>query len=207
MIAYLPLGGHRRPGIKPPREHDCQPAVCYNADNPSPLIRWRIPMILYIIRHAWAGPYGDPAWPDDFQRPLTAEGSLRFAQVVRTLAERDFAPQIVATSPLVRCRQTAEIVARQTPTEPEVVNVDALMPGSDLAEALAWTAGAAAALEQIAWVGHAPDVGNLTGALVGDSSASIRFAKGAVAAVRFDGPPRVGQGELRWLATAKLLGC
>jgi phosphohistidine phosphatase len=164
-------------------------------------------MILYIIRHAWAGPYGDPAWPDDFQRPLTTEGSLRFAQMVRTLAERDFEPQLVATSPLVRCRQTAQIVARQTAAEPQVVNLDALMPGSDLAAALAWTAAEAPGLEQIAWVGHTPDVGNLTAALLGDSSAWIRFAKGAVAALRFDGPPAPGQGELRWLATAKLLGC
>jgi hypothetical protein len=28
-----------------------------------------------------------------------------------------------------------------------------------------------------------------------------------VAAVRFDGPPEIGGGELRWLATAKVLGC
>ena len=35
----------------------------------------------------------------------------------------------------------------------------------------------------------------------------IRFAKGAVAAIRFDREPTVGNGELQWLATAKLLGC
>ena len=164
-------------------------------------------MILYIIRHAWAGPYGDPAWPDDFQRPLTAEGSQRFSQVVRTLTERDFGPQLVATSPLVRCRQTAQIVARQTPAQPDVVELDALMPGSDLAGALAWTTSVADGLDQVAWVGHAPDVGNLAGALLSDATASIRFAKGAVAAIRFEGPPGPGEGELRWLATAKLLGC
>ena len=164
-------------------------------------------MILYIIRHAWAESYGDPAWPDDFERPLTADGSLRFAQVVRTLPRCDFGPQLVATSPLVRCRQTAEIVARQTPLEPEVVELDALTPGSDLAEALAWTASAADGLDQVAWVGHAPDVGDLAGALIGEDTTSIRFAKGATAAIRFEGPPAVGEGELRWLVTAKLLGC
>ena len=164
-------------------------------------------MILYIVRHAWAGPYGDPQWPDDFQRPLTDEGSLRFAQVVQTLAQRGFAPQLVATSPLVRCRQTADIVARQTPRGPDVVELDALMPGSNLAEALARTVGAANGLEQVAWVGHAPDVGNLTGALIGDAIAWIRFAKGAIAAIRFEDAPGPGDGELRWLVTAKLLGC
>ena len=164
-------------------------------------------MILYIIRHAWAGPYGDPDWPDDSQRPLTTEGSQRFSQVVRTLSDRGFAPQLVATSPLVRCRQTAEIAASRTAHAADVVELQALMPGSDLAEALAWTVDAADGLEQVAWVGHAPDVGNLTGALLGDATAAIRFAKGAVAAISFEGPPEPGEGELRWLATAKLLGC
>jgi hypothetical protein len=34
-----------------------------------------------------------------------------------------------------------------------------------------------------------------------------KLAKGAVAMVRLAEPPRLGQGELRWLVTAKLLGC
>ena len=123
------------------------------------------------------------------------------------LAPRGFAPQLVATSPLVRCRQTAEIVARQTPQEPDVVELDALMPGSDLADALAWTVREADRLEQVAWVGHAPDVGHLAAALIGDAAAWIRLAKGAVAAIRFEGAPEPGEGELRWLVTAKLLGC
>ncbi len=59
----------------------------------------------------------------------------------------------------------------------------------------------------MAWVGHAPDVGHLAAALVGDSGAAIRFAKGRIAAIEFPDIPRISQGELRWLVTAKLLGC
>jgi phosphohistidine phosphatase SixA len=55
-------------------------------------------------------------------------------------------------------------------------------------------------------VGHAPDVTYLTAALVGDSRAAIRFPKGSIAAIDFQDIPRIGQGELRWLVTAKLLG-
>jgi phosphohistidine phosphatase len=164
-------------------------------------------MIVYIIRHAWAGHYGDPAWPNDFQRPLTDEGRARFARVVRELAQRDFAPEVIATSPLVRCRQTAEIVAEALPHRPDVVPRDELVPDSDLEGLLRWTNRKASSREQLAWVGHAPDVGQLTAALIGDSRGWIRFAKGAVAAVRFPGRAAVGEGELRWLVTAKLLGC
>ena len=164
-------------------------------------------MILYVIRHAWAGHYGDPDWPDDFERPLTTKGQERFAEVVAKLVERGFAPGIVATSPLVRCRQTAELVQAGLATRPELVQLDALEPGSDLDALVQWTAAQAATHDEIAWVGHAPDVGRLTAALITDTSAWIRFAKGAVAAVSFDDLPEVGGGELRWLVTAKLLGC
>ena len=164
-------------------------------------------MIIYIVRHAWAGHFGDPQWPDDFLRPLSADGTVRFTQFVRTLAERDFAPKIAACSSLVRCRQTAEVIAQGVAGCGSVVELDALQPGSNLEALLAWTEAQAGTHDEVAWVGHAPDVGQLTAALIGQPDGWIRFAKGAVAAIRMDGSLEAGQGELRWLATAKLLGC
>jgi phosphohistidine phosphatase len=165
-------------------------------------------MILYIIRHAWAGQFGDPAWPDDFERPLTVEGRRRFARMIELLAPRGFSPEVVATSPLVRCRQTAEIVAGAVSGSPEVVELDGLAPSSDLEALLAWTNGpVVAGFDQVAWVGHAPDVGRLAAALIAERGGWVRFAKGAAAAIGFDGPVEPGEGELRWLVTAKVLGC
>jgi phosphohistidine phosphatase len=164
-------------------------------------------MDLYIIRHAWAGQFGDPQWPDDRLRPLTPEGRQRFVQVIEKLAARGFAPRLVATSPMLRCRETAEIVAASSADAPQVIAIDALLPGGDVDELAEWTARQARRHEQIAWVGHAPDVGRLAAALIGDGDAWLHFSKGAVAAVRFDGPPQLGAGELRWLVTAKLLDC
>jgi phosphohistidine phosphatase len=164
-------------------------------------------MILYVIRHAWAGHHGDPQWPDDRQRPLTEQGRKRFAEMVRKLAQRGFAPERIAASPLVRCRQTAEIAAEGVSGRPRVVLREELAPGSDLGGMLEWTSRASGQSDQVAWVGHAPDVGHLTAALIGDPRCWIRFAKGAVAAVRFPGQPARGEGQLRWLVTAKVLGC
>ena len=164
-------------------------------------------MILYIIRHAWAGHYGDPEWPDDFERLLTEKGRERFAQVVEHLVDRGFAPEIVATSPLVRCRQTAEVVVDGLPEQIGLVELDALVPGSNLDALLTWTTAQAEKYTEVAWVGHAPDVGHLAGALIGGPGSYIRFAKGGVAAITFDDTPAAGEGELRWLVTAKLLGC
>ncbi len=162
-------------------------------------------MFIYIVRHAWAGHFGDPEWPDDTKRPLTAVGRVRFASVVNRLVKRGFAPQRIATSPMARCRQTADIIAAEVSGEPAVVALDALLPGSDLAALLRWTTEQNG--ENVCWIGHAPDVAYLAAGLVGDPTAHIRFAKGACAAVRVEAETHEGTGRLCWLATPKLLGC
>ncbi|RIK81094.1 MAG: hypothetical protein DCC67_08440 [Planctomycetota bacterium] len=161
-------------------------------------------MLLYIIRHADAYEHGDPRWPDDSQRPLEDRGAERFANAVRLLAERDLVPDVVAASPYLRCLQTAEIVARFTEKRPLVIETAALRPASDLEAMIAWSSQHDA--RAIAWVGHAPDVNRMAAILIGDSGANLRFAKGAIAAIRFRGSVEKGEGELCWLATAKLLG-
>ncbi|MGW8256576.1 MAG: SixA phosphatase family protein [Thermoguttaceae bacterium] len=164
-------------------------------------------MDLYIIRHAWAGSFGDPKWPDDTLRPLSKKGQRRFEAMVDVLQERGVRPSLIAASPMVRCVQTAEILASVMADPPEIVCRDELLPNGNLDSLLQWSDEQSSEHRQIAWVGHSPDVCRITAALIGESEASIRFAKGAVAALRFDGPIELDAAELRWLATAKLLGC
>jgi phosphohistidine phosphatase len=161
-------------------------------------------MHLYIARHAWAYEFGDPRWPDDSLRPLENEGMDRYLQMIQALAKRGFAPEVIATSPYVRCKQTAEIISRYTEHQPEVVALDALLPGSDFDSLCQWSQQTGC--DQICWVGHAPDVGDMTAALVGDKHANTRFAKGAIAAVWIGPELGFDSGELYWLATAKSLG-
>lgn len=161
-------------------------------------------MFVYICRHAWAGDRGDPKWPDDSLRELTPEGIDRYAKVVKALAKRGFAPTQIATSPYIRCRQTAEIIAKFVEGQPAVEEVPELEPGSDLATLIKWTN--ARSDENVCWVGHVPDVEHLAAALIGDRPANIRFAKGAIAAIGFEGGAAADNGQLFWLATAKLLG-
>ena len=163
-------------------------------------------MKLYIIRHAWAYEHGDPRWPDDRKRPLETEGAERMARVIDAIRSRGFAPEIIATSPYLRCRQTADVVSANLSAKPRIVELAALAPGSDFPALAQWTAGTEC--ESVAWVGHAPDVGSLAALVIGDGSASVRFPKGAVAAIRVEDEigVDVACGELEWLATAKILG-
>jgi phosphohistidine phosphatase len=160
---------------------------------------------LYIVRHAYAGQHGDPRYSDDSLRPLTGKGRKQFRRAVKKLARRGFAPKVVATSPLVRCRETAEVICERISPAPPVVQLEALAPGSRLGELVEWSNEQGA--DAIAWVGHAPDVDQLAAALLGMRDSAIVFAKGAVAAIRFEEKIAEGQGELVWLATPKILKC
>lgn len=162
-------------------------------------------MLLYLIRHAWAGERDEKQYSNDELRPLTADGKKRFAKMLDRLDEAKIRPTWIATSPLVRCRQTADILAKHLSKSPEIMELVALKPDSDLGEVLAWTGKRKD--EEIAWVCHAPDISDMAAALIGDGSGSIRFAKGAIAAIRFEGAVDRNAGELAWLATASMLGC
>ncbi len=161
-------------------------------------------MFIYVARHAWAGERGDPRWPDDSLRELTADGIGRYTRVVKALADRGFNPERIATSPYSRCRQTAEIIAQYVAGNPKIDELEALEPGSELEPLLEWSR--AQGDRDTCWVGHSPDVERLTAELLGDGTARIRFAKGAVVAISFESEINAGAGELYWLATAKLLG-
>ncbi|MEX2317328.1 MAG: hypothetical protein WD669_09270, partial [Pirellulales bacterium] len=114
-----------------------------------------------------------------------------------------FAPARIATSPYTRCRQTADVIAQLIAGRPKIEELAALEPGSDLEALVEWTSEQGG--EDVCWVGHSPDVEGLASALIGDGGSNIRFAKGAVAAIEFDGDAAGDTGELHWLVTAKLL--
>lgn len=155
---------------------------------------------LYVVRHAPAEDQGPDG--DDHGRRLTKKGRRRFGRLVRRLAKAGMEIDLVATSPLVRARETAAILAAESGGPPVVV-VDALAPPGDWQALVEWTAGQDAA--RVAWVGHAPSIGRLVALSVGDGSAAVRMQKGAIAAIVLDDGP--GQpGELEWLATPELLG-
>ena len=155
---------------------------------------------LYVIRHAVAEDVA--ADGDDHARPLTRKGRRRFARLVQRLARAGMAVDLIATSPLVRTRQTAEILAEELTGQPPVVVVDALAPGSDWHAIVEWTIAQDAA--SVAWVGHAPCVGRLVALSIGDGSAAIRMDKGAVASIAFaDGPGH--PGDLEWLVVPDLV--
>src|SRR5262245_29314051 len=90
------------------------------------------PYQLLLIRHGVAEERG-PAWPDDAKRPLTEEGIERLQKSARGLERLDVWIDIILTSPLVRARQTADIVASAFDPRPSIITVESLAPGASYA--------------------------------------------------------------------------
>lgn len=159
-------------------------------------------MRLYVFRHAWAEPLG-PDFMDEEARPLTSEGRERFGRFTERLKAADVEPARIGHSPLVRAQQTAELLAEGLGGHVRLEALEALEPGSDLDAVLEWTAGVPAG--DAAWVGHAPDVGEMVAELIG-SGAPLDFGAGAMAAIEFDATAARGRGSLLWFVNAKLFG-
>lgn len=130
-------------------------------------------MHVYLCRHAAAAP-GDP----DELRELTPAGTAQARELGRRLAETGSPPKVVVTSPLVRARQTAEALCRETHAE---LVVDArLAPGAGVDELRAVLEGLAG---PVATVGHQPDCSEIAVALTGRDPS---FPPGGVLALEVD---------------------
>ncbi|NUR56175.1 MAG: phosphohistidine phosphatase SixA [Acidobacteria bacterium] len=157
---------------------------------------------LYLVRHGIAEERGED-WPDDSKRPLTSGGLAKLRKEARGLVALGVAVDQIVTSPLVRTRQTADVLADAFKNKPPIATSDALAP-----------AGTPAAVMQeiarhvrkgrIALVGHEPNLGELAAQLIGAKGA-FEFKKGGVCRIDFDVPPPKGVGALHWFVTPKML--
>ncbi|HEY7172462.1 MAG TPA: phosphohistidine phosphatase SixA [Vicinamibacterales bacterium] len=160
------------------------------------------PYELYLIRHAVAEERGD-AWPDDAKRPLSDDGAERMRKAARGLARLGVTFDVILTSPLVRTRQTAEIVAAAFDIRPPIVAVESLAPGGS-PPALFGDLEKQTRRRRIALVGHEPGIGELAARLAG-SRHPIAFKKGAVSRIDVDALPPSSPGTLRWFLTTRIL--
>ena len=160
------------------------------------------PTTLYLVRHAIAAERGED-WPDDDKRPLTARGVARFKESVDGLLRLDVAVDEIFTSPLVRAKQTAEILAGALAGKPAVKVIDALSPGHAPASVLAQLARTARR-RRIALVGHEPGLGELAAHLIGAGRA-LTFKKGGVCRIDVESLTSRRAGSLNWFVTPKVL--
>lgn len=136
-------------------------------------------MRCYFLRHgiavepdAWSG--------SDFDRPLTREGRERMEREAKGIAELSLDLDCIVTSPLLRAKQTAEIVADRLDMSGKLVEDTRLGGGFNL-ERLGALLSAHADAKAIMLVGHEPSMSITIGRAIG--GASIELKKAALAGV------------------------
>jgi phosphohistidine phosphatase len=157
-------------------------------------------MKLLIIRHAKAEERSGRLFmrKKDADRRLTDEGRKDMRKHAKGL--REIAPTIdvLATSPLVRARETAEIVAEVFGVS-KIVELALLAPESDKQALLAWLKEQAADAT-IAIVGHEPHLSSFASLLIGEQERTVlTLKKGACCLIEFEDSPAAAAGVLLWL--------
>ena len=152
---------------------------------------------VYLVRHAEAEARDAARWPDDSDRPITARGAKRLRSFLLSLRCLPDHFELVATSPLVRARQTADILGEVAlwGRFEEWPELEPKAYPSDVLERIRATR-----FQRIALVGHQPQMSALLSVLLTGSPDELdtNFKKGAVALIAWD--PRPGNhGKLEWL--------
>jgi phosphohistidine phosphatase len=158
---------------------------------------------LLVVRHAIALERDGKRWPDDHLRPLSARGIARGSKAATGLRCLSAKPELVLASPLLRARQTAQILERYARWPRAQVSAE-LAPDASTRQLLSRLSRSAA--NCVALVGHEPQLSALLGqCLPGGTGGGFALRKMGVALLRFRGRLRPGRGRLVWLAPPKLL--
>jgi phosphohistidine phosphatase len=142
-------------------------------------------MELYLFRHGIAVDRLESR--DDTERPLTPKGATRTRSVAERLGKLGIGFDEILTSPLIRARQTADILAAaQIGPQPRVE--PALAPGGSLSAFLAWLAHWDGSPEgRLVLVGHQPDLGEWAAAIAfgqSDHGNNLTLKKAGIIGIR-----------------------
>ncbi len=162
------------------------------------------PMETVLVRHGIAVDRADPAYPNDVDRPLTIDGKHKAEAAVRGLRALVGRPELVLTSPYLRCQQTARVVLEAFGLPKQaLVATDALLP--DAPPAAIWSDLALVPRERVVIVGHGGALEPIAGHALGDVRATALHLKKAGALCLTVTLEPVLAAQLEWLLTPKIL--
>lgn len=155
-------------------------------------------MRFYFFRHGLAEDAQAPDF-DDFARPLTEKGAERIQAAGQALARLSIKPTRLYSSPRLRARQTADILAKALGRELIIreelnfgfnaLSIEPLVEGLN-------------AEDEAMFVGHEPDLSVTISVLVGGGEVDMK--KGGVARIDLISRSPL-RGTLIWLLTPRVL--
>lgn len=160
---------------------------------------------LYIIRHGLAGERG--TYENDDERPLTEEGRDRTRKVAKRLHALELQFDLVLTSPLVRAKQTADILQSVNLCSQVEISPN-LAPEGQFKDWLVWLdRWRLSGGKSLAIVGHEPDLSQWAEQLLwGTIKDRLILKKAGIIGLLLpsSGSP-VEQSQLFWLCPPRFL--
>ncbi len=164
-------------------------------------------MEIYILRHGLAGEASEWAPKPDWQRPLTEEGRKKIKKIAKFLKRADVDFDRILTSPYLRAKQTAEIVAKSLKLEKKL-SLRQTLASEASPKSFAHALGRQGCYwRSVLVVGHEPFLSQLISLWVaGNTDAiSVTLKKGGLCKLSVRKPQAGRCATLEWLVPPKVL--
>jgi phosphohistidine phosphatase len=152
-------------------------------------------MNIYLIRH------GEAECDGTSEKVLTQNGRRNLECLIKYLDNFDIRLDYIVSSPLTRAQQTAEYFKKYLNNTNNIFSDNILSPGCSTEDIISLSISLDS--ENVAFVGHQPDMSRHLAKLISDSKANTSFAPGTTAKVFFDHRIIKGEGLLDFLVPAK----
>ena len=164
-------------------------------------------MNLYFMRHGIAVDPADPSVSANEERPLSNKGAKRLRRSARGMRFLGIPFDAVLTSPVLRARQSAEIVAATLGIESSLEEISGLAPEGTV-EQLLFGLTRYQERQHLLLVGHQPLLGAAIGFLLthhADNELDLKLRRGSLCRVEVSALPPTEPATLHWLLTSKQL--
>lgn len=163
-------------------------------------------MDLYILRHAIAEVRSGSIPGGDSQRRLTAEGKKKMRRITKGMKAAKLSFDLILSSPFVRAKQTADIVAEYFGLSDRLELSTALAADGNPKELIDELRRSHKRRKSILLVGHEPYLSRLISLLIsGDTSIAIDLKKGGLCKLSVASLHYGRCATLEWLLSPRLM--
>lgn len=163
-------------------------------------------MNIYILRHGLAVEQGSSGFTKDSDRPLTPKGRRKLRKIGQAMKELELCFDCILSSPYVRARQTAEIIAQRLDLRKKLELSEALTPGGSSRRLIDEINQRDPAPKNLLLVGHEPCLSELISFLIsGDTEIEVTMKKSGLCNLSVESLRHSQCARLEWLVTPKQL--
>jgi phosphohistidine phosphatase len=161
-------------------------------------------MKIHVLRHGIAAMRDDLDIENDSGRPLTPKGKRQLRQIAGAMTKMGLRFDLILSSPYLRAKQTAEIVAKSLKLEKRLKFSDALAPDGSLENLIRQLNESKPAPEKVLLVGHEPYLSSLISLLTtGREDLMMDFKKGGLCKLETGKLSHGRCATLVWLLTPR----